>query len=381
MTFQQRLRGLVISALLVPCLAAAAAEPGLSPNEIRVGMVNAQSGPAAALGQSIYQGAQAYFKRINAEGGVHGRRINLLSLDDGYEPSRTAAHTRDLLKTQQVFALLGYVGTPTSRAALPMALRAEVPYLFPFTGAEFLRTPAKHGVFTIRASYIAETEQLVERLTQDLKLSKVAILMQDDSFGESVKSGLNGALLKRGLQIHAQARIQRNSLAMNAAIKTLHKTQPEAVFFVGTYQQLAAAIKQAKAVGFNTRFISVSFIGSERFISEAGSDADGVYISQVVPTPYDTSRALVRAYQTDMQPADVDHASLEGYIGAVVFIKALRKAGSHPTRETFLDALEHLETDLGGFKVAFSRTNHQGSNAVFLTRIENGRAVTVTSMR
>ncbi|MDR7023172.1 ABC transporter substrate-binding protein [Pseudomonas peli] len=380
MTSRQLLRGLVISCLLIPGFASAA-EPGLSTDEVRIGMVNAQSGPAAALGLGMLNGAQAYFKRINAEGGVHGRRITLLSRDDGYEPSQTAAHTRSLLKTQQVFALLGYVGTPTSRAAVPLALRAQVPYLFPFTGAEFLRTPARPGVFNIRASYIEETEHLVERMTQDLKLSKIAILMQDDSFGESVKGGLNGALVKRDLTIHAQARIQRNSLDVTAAIKALQRTQPEAVFFVGTYRQLAASIKQAKALGFNTRFISVSFIGTEGFIREIGRDGDGVYISQVVPSPDDRSLALVRAYQADMQPSDFDHASLEGYIGAAVFTQALRKAGTEPTRETFLDALEHLETDLGGFKVAFSRSQHQGSSAVFLTRIENGQAVPVKTMR
>ncbi|MDD2161013.1 ABC transporter substrate-binding protein [Pseudomonas sp. MIL19] len=380
MTFRQRLVSLFISCLLLPGLSVAA-EPGLSPDEVRVGMVNAQSGPAAALGQSMRNGVQAYFQRINAAGGVHGRRISLLSLDDGYEPSRTAVHTQSLLKTRQVFALLGYVGTPTSRTAVPIAQRAQVPYLFPFSGAEFLRTPVKPGVFNIRASYIEETEQLVERITADLKLSKIAILMQDDSFGESVKSGLNGALLKRDLKIYAQARIQRNSLEVTEAIKALQRTQPEAVFFVGTYKQLAAAIKQAKALNFKTRFISVSFIGSERLIAVAGRDADGVYISQVVPSPNDTSRALVQAYKADMQGTEVDHASLEGYIGARVFIEALRKAGAEPTREGFIDALEHLDMDLGGFTVAFSRNRHQGSDAVYLTRIEQGKAVTVTTMR
>ncbi|WAC43244.1 ABC transporter substrate-binding protein [Pseudomonas sp. SL4(2022)] len=380
MTFRQRLYGLITSCLLLPGFASAA-EPGLGTDEVRIGMVNAQSGPAAALGLGMLNGAQAYFKRVNAEGGVHGRRINLLSRDDGYEPSQTAAHTRNLLQTQQVFALLGYVGTPTSRAAVPLAVRAQVPYLFPFTGAEFLRTPVRPEVFNIRASYIEETEQLVERMTKDLKLSKIALLMQDDSFGESVKGGLNGALLKRKLTIYAQARIQRNSLDVKAAIKALQSIQPEAVFFVGTYRQLAAAIKQAKALGFNTRFISVSFLGTEGFIREAGGDGDGVYISQVVPSPDDSSLALVRAYQADMQHGDFDHTSLEGYIGAAVFTQALRKAGAEPTREAFIDALEHLETDLGGFKVAFSRSQHQGSSAVFLTRIENGQAVPVKTMR
>jgi len=357
------------------------AEPGLSPQEVRIGMVNAQSGPAAALGLGMHSGAQAYFDRINAQGGVNGRRITLLSQDDGYEPDRTAAHTRDLVNNQQAFALLGYVGTPTSRAALPLALQAQVPYLFPLTGAEFLRTPAKPGVFNVRASYIEETEHLVERLTTDLQLRKIAILMQDDSFGESVKSGLNGALTKRGLSIHAEARVLRNSLQVTQAIHALQHAQPEAVFFVGTYKQLAAAVKEAKAQGFNARFLSVSFIGSERLIEIAGLDAEGVYITQVVPSPHDSSIALVKAYQTDLPSGDFSHVSLEGYISAAVFVQALKNAAEPLTRDSFLDALEHLETDLGGFKLSFTRNDHQGSSAVYLTRIENGRAQPVQHMR
>lgn len=357
------------------------AEPGLSPQEVRIGMVNAQSGPAAALGLGMHSGAQAYFDRINAQGGVNGRRITLLSQDDGYEPYRTAAHTRDLLNAQQAFVLLGYVGTPTSRAALPLALQAQVPYLFPLTGAEFLRTPAKPGVFNVRASYIEETEHLVERLTTDLQLRKIAILMQDDSFGESVKSGLNGALTKRGLSIHAEARVLRNSLQVTQAIHALQHAQPEAVFFVGTYKQLAAAVKEAKAQGFNARFLSVSFIGSERLIEIAGLDAEGVYITQVVPSPHDSSIALVKAYQADLPSGDFSHVSLEGYISAAVFVQALKNAAEPLTRDSFLDALEHLETDLGGFKLSFTRNDHQGSSAVYLTRIENGRAQPVQHMR
>ncbi len=360
---------------------AAIAEPGLTAHEVRIGMVNAQSGPAAALGLGMHSGAQAYFDRINAQGGVNGRRITLLSQDDGYEPNRTAAHTRDLLSNQEAFALLGYVGTPTSRAALPLAIQAQVPYLFPLTGAEFLRTPAKPGVFNVRASYIEETEHLVERVTEDLQLSKIAILMQDDSFGESVKSGLNGALSKRGLSLHAEARVLRNSLQVAHAIQALQGSQPEAVFFVGTYKQLAAAVKEAKAQDFNTRFLSVSFIGSERFIQIAGLDAEGVYITQVVPSPHDSSQALVKAYQADMPTGEFNHVSLEGYVSAAVFVQALQKAAEPLTRDSFLDALEHLDTDLGGFKVTFSRNDHQGSSAVFLTRIENGRARPTQRMR
>ncbi|MBA4290491.1 MAG: leucine-, isoleucine-, valine-, threonine-, and alanine-binding protein [Pseudomonas sp.] len=371
----------VLAAWAIIASSSTIAEPGLTAHEVRIGMVNAQTGPAAALGLGMHSGAQAYFDRINAQGGVNGRRIILLSQDDGYEPNRTAAHTRDLLSNQKAFALLGYVGTPTSRAALPLAMQAQVPYLFPLTGAEFLRTPTKLGVFNVRASYIEETEHLVERVTEDLQLSKIAILMQDDSFGESVKSGLNGALSKRGLSLHAEARVLRNSLQVTQAIHALQHAQPEAVFFVGTYKQLAAAVKEANAQGFKTRFLSVSFIGSERFIQIAGLDAEGVYITQVVPSPHDSALALVKAYQADMPTGDFSHVSLEGYVSAAVFVQALKNATEPLTRDSFLDALEHLDTDLGGFKVSFSRNDHQGSSAVFLTHIENGRARPVQRMR
>lgn len=365
--------------LLAGC--SAWAEDGVSPSEIRVGMVNAQSGPAAGLGIGMQAGVATYFARINASGGVNGRQISLIVRDDGYEPSRSASHTQSLIDSDKVFALLGYVGTPTSRAAMPIALRAQVPYLFPFTGAEFLRTPVKDWVFNLRASYIDETEELVERMTQDLGVTKVALLMQDDSFGESVKSGLAGALFKRKLQIQAEARIQRNSLELAGAVQSLQLKQPEAIVFVGTYRQLAVAIRQARASGMTARFFTVSFIGTDNFIAAAGPDGDGVYITQVVPAPHDASVAVVEHYLHDIRPADVGYASLEGYLGAMIFVQALRNTGAEPTRAKLASALEALNSDLGDFKVAFSPSDHQGSDAVFLTRIQGGKAVPVDRMQ
>ncbi len=369
----------VSACLLVPALAARA-EPGVSAQEVRVGMVNALSGPAAGLGMGMKAGAEAYFARINAAGGVNGRRITLVSLDDGYEPARSAATTQRLIDSENIFALLGYVGTPTSRAAMPLVQRAQVPYLFPFSGATVLRVPVHKWVFNVRASYADETEEMVERLSQDLGVRKVALLMQDDSFGETVKSGLAGALAKRGLQIHGEARILRNSLAVEAAVDALKRQQPEAVFFVGTYKQLAAALKQAKVAGLKTRFVTVSFIGTENFVAEAGGAGDGVYITQVMPSPYDSSRALVARYRDDMGTGAIGYTSLEGYVGAALFAQALGKAGPQPTREGLVTVLTSLQADLGGFKVEFSPTNHQGSDAVFLTRVQGGQAQPVTRM-
>lgn len=356
------------------------AEPGISANQVLLGMANAQTGPASGIGAGVSAGAQAYFSRVNAAGGIHGRKISLILKDDGYEPARTAAVTHELIEQDGVFALLGYVGTPTSRAALPIALDAQVPYLFPFTGAEFLRTPVRESVFTVRASYYDETEAIVEHLTNDLGMRKIAILMQDDSFGETVKGGLAGALYGRDLHIQHAARIKRNSLDVMPAVQALKSAEPQAIVFVGTYMQLAAAVKQARAIGLNARFVTVSFIGTENFISAGGADAEGVYITQVVPSPYNRALPIIQQYLLDIAPADIGYGSLEGYVDAWVFSEALRKAGPEPTRKALVKALQTLTVDLGGFPVAFSPTNHQGSNAVFLTRVQDGRALPVQHM-
>lgn len=357
------------------------AESGVSQNEIRIGMVNAQSGPAAGLGVGMKDGVLAYFARVNADGGVNGRKISLIVKDDTYEPARTAALTEALISNDDVFALLGYVGTPTSRAAIPIASSAQVPYLFPFTGAEFLSTPLKKWVFSLRASYFEETEEMLERMHKDLGLNKIAILMQDDSFGESVKSGLAGALSKRGMRIHAEARILRNSLNVKAAVATLKQAEPQAIVFIGTYQQLAAAIKQAKAVGLSAHFFTVSFIGTENFISAAGADSEGVYITQVVPSPDNSELPIIQQYRADIAPRAVAYASLEGYLAAKTLTIALAATGQAPTRTELVEELQYLQTDLGGFPVAFSPNNHRGSKAVFLTRVKNGKAVPVNHMR
>lgn len=357
------------------------AEEGVTDDEVRLGMVNAQSGPAAGLGKGLHAGAQAYFARVNAAGGVYGRKISLQLRDDSYEPVLTAEHTRELIASRNIFALFGYVGTPTSRAAMPIALQARVPYLFPFTGAEVLRKPLHPWVFNVRASYFDETEVLVERMTRDLGLTKVALLMQDDSFGETVKSGLVGALDRRQMSIHSEARVQRNSLEVAPAVDQLKQSQPEAIVFVGTYKQLAAAVRQARVSGLDARFFTVSFVGTDNFIAEAGLAADGVYISQVMPSPYDRSSALIRQYQADVPADEIGYASLEGYIDAAVFVAALRESGPAPTRVALVQALAFLQVDLQGFAVAFSPSDHQGSDAVFLTRVQAGRALPVEQLR
>jgi branched-chain amino acid transport system substrate-binding protein len=364
--------GVLLAATGLPSLA----QEGVTDKEIRIGMANALSGPASGLGTDLKAGADAYFAKVNAAGGVNGRRIVLVSKDDGYEPEKTAAATKALIEQDKVFVLFGYVGTPTSAAAVPLASRAGVPYLFPFTGAEFLRNPVNKLVFNVRASYFDETELMVERLTKDAGAKSIALFIQDDAFGEAGKAGVNRALHKRNMKVAAEARYKRNTLDVDAGLAQIKAANPDGVVFIGTYASLAAIVKKAKAQGIKSKFMTVSFIGTAGFLKEAGADGDGVYITQVMPSP-DSNAPLVKQYLQDMKGGPVNYGSLEGYVDAAVLVEALKKTGANPTRAAFLSALESLNVDLGGLKVAFSATSHQGAKDVFLTVVRGGKAVQV----
>jgi branched-chain amino acid transport system substrate-binding protein len=350
-------------------------QESIAEKEIRIGMANALSGPAAGLGVNLKAGVEAYLARVNAAGGVNGRRIVLVSRDDGYEPEKTAAATRALIEQDKVFALFGYVGTPTSAAAVPLASRAGVPYLFPFTGAEFLRNPVNKWVFNVRASYFDETETMAERLTKDAGAKKIALFIQDDAFGEAGKAGVNRALHRRNMKVAEEARYKRNTIDVDEGMAKIKAAAPDAVVFVGTYKPFVEIIKRAKAAGLKAKFMTVSFIGTADFIKEAGADGEGVYITQVMPSPDNVALPLVKQFQDDMKGGPVNYSSLEGYANAAVLVEALKKSGATPTRALFLAALEGLSADLGGLKVAFSPASHQGAKDVFLTVVRGGTAV------
>lgn len=365
--------------LLVASGSPARAEDGVTDTEIRIGMANALTGPASGLGTDLKTGATAFLTRINAAGGVNGRKVVLVSKDDGYEPKNTASATQALIEQDKVFALFGYVGTPTSAAAVPLASRSSVPYLFPFTGAEFLRNPVNKFVFNVRASYFDETELMIERLTKDIGAKKIMLFIQDDAFGEAGKAGVNRALHKRGMAAAEEARYKRNTLGVDEGVAKIKAAAPDAVIFVGTYASLSAAVKKAKAQGIKAPFMTVSFIGTERFIQEAGADGDGVYITQVMPA-LDSGVPVVAQYLGDMKGGPINYSSLEGYVDAAVLVEALKKAGANPTRAGLVGALEGLSADIGGLKIAFSAANHQGMKNVFLTVVRGGKAVQVDKL-
>ena len=361
-----------LAAVLSVLLAISArAEDGVSSNNILFGQVAALSGPAQALGQGMREGILAAFGEVNRAGGIDGRQLELKSVDDGYEPEKTIAATKKIITDDKVFALVGAVGTPTSAAGQPIATAAKVPFIAPFTGAEFLRNPYNRYVVNIRSSYFQETEAWIEHLTKDLGITKIAILYQDDAFGLAGLKGVNMAMAKRNMQLVSSGTFKRNTIAVKSALLDIMKGQPQAIVTVGPYKPIATFIKLARQQKMDAVFIAISFVGSDALAKELGSEGAGVIVSQVVPFPGDKSLPIVASF-----PAALDKnsrptfVSLEGYLAGRLIIEALKRIRGELSREALLDAIAKDPFDLGGVKLSFGPARNQGSDAVYFTVLQ-----------
>ena len=343
---------------------------GVTVDTILIGQSAALSGPAEELGKEMQSGAEAYFDVVNKNGGVNGRKIKLVSIDDGYEPERAAANTRKLITENKVLALFGYVGTPTSNAALPIFTEAKVPFIGAFTGAQSLREPFNRYIFNVRASYFDETEDIVGHLVQQ-GIKRIGVFYQNDAYGKAGLAGVERAMKKRMLEIAVTATVERNTIDVAAAVAILAKSKTDAIIMISAYKSCAAFIKELKRAGGFQQFWNVSFVGSKALSNELRDEGRGVQISQVVPFPWSDVNPIVRDYQKRIGgPEKYSFTSLEGYIAAKVLVEGLKRAGKNPTRESLVDGLASMgKVDLGGFTVNYSPTNHNGSNFVDLTII------------
>jgi len=360
-----------LSSFSIP--ASAGPVPGVTADTIVIGQSAAFSGPTARLGESMRDGAQLYFDEVNRNGGVRGRKIKLVSLDDGYEPDRAVQNTKRLVQEDKVFALFGYVGTPTSYAVIPLIGEAKIPFFGAFTGAEGLRTPINRYIFNVRASYNQETETLVNYLVTSRK-QRIAVFYQDDAYGKAGLSGVQAAMDRRKLAIAAMGTVQRNTVNVAEAVRVIAATKPQGIIMIGAYKSCAAFIKEMNKTGLKPDYLNVSFVGSDALAQELGSEGHGVMISQVVPYPHDRQfpvadefTRLAKAHAPNLK---LSFNNLEGYIAAKAFVEGLQRAGSNLTREKLVDALETFkDVDLGNFRLSFSPQNHNGSNFVGLTLI------------
>ena len=348
-------------------------DPGIFDDRILFGQSAAFSGPAQALGHGMRLGIEAAFHEQNQAGGVHGRMLELTTLDDQYEPHLAYGNTLNLINRERVFALIGEVGTPTARSASPLANAEEVPFIAPFTGAGFLREANLENVVNLRASYHQETEEMVARLTEDLGITRVAVMYQNDSYGQSGLDGVVDALGKRGLAPVASWYYQRNSDAVKAAAFHIVQADPEAVIMIGAYAPVAKAITVARQ-DIDPIFMAVSFVGSNALAQELGPDGAGIFVTQVVPLPDDTGVPAVAAYRAALTAFDANavpgFVSLEGYLAGRLAIVGLEQCGPDVSRDCFLGAMRDSGTiDLGGLTLQYGPGDNQGSDAVFVTVI------------
>ncbi len=355
---------------------ARAQSAGVADDRIVLGQSAPFSGPANQLGLQFHLGAQLHFEAVNAKGGINGRRIELQRLDDGYEPERCAANTRQFIG-QNVFALFGYVGTPTSLAALPLATEAKVPFFAPFTGAQALREPFNRYAVHVRASYFDETEAIVRQVTS-VGIRKVAVFHQNDAYGKTGLEGVQRALQAQNLAPVAVGTVERNSTEVAAALKDILATRPEAIVQIGAYKACATFIRLARQQGYAGNFYNVSFVGTQALSDELGAMAKGVVVSQVMPFPYAPVMPLSGDYLAalkDQRGVAPNYSGMEGFVAARVFTEALSRAGRNLTRDAFLGAVDGLQNlNLGGFPVDFGPKKHTGSRFVELTLLtEDGR--------
>ncbi len=359
-----------------------------SPGALRLGMSTALSGPAARLGHNMRAGVLAALAEVNRQGGVRGRPLCLISLDDGYEPERVVPNMHTLIEREGVLAVIGNVGTPTAVAAAPIASRFRTPFYGAFTGAGLLRkSPPERYVVNYRASYAEETAAMVDALIRQggLKPREIAFFTQRDAFGDAGYAGGMAALRRHGLKDERQivhGRYERNTVAVENGLADilLADPEPKAVIMVGTYAPCAAFVKLARAHGLRSLLLNVSVVGGEPFAEKLGPAGDGVIVTQVVPhyrSELPIARDFNRALAAWSPKAAPTFGAFEGYIATRIFLRALRTIPGDPAREKVIDALEGLgRFDLGlGTPLVLSREEHQASHRVWPTIIRKGKLV------
>jgi len=361
------------AAALVAAAPAQAQTPGVSAAAVVIGQSVPLTGANAELGNDIRNGALAYFARLNEAGGVHGRRIELASLDDANQVPRAEANTRKLVEEQGVFALFGYASATLSRPALPFVEKHKLPFLAPFTGADPMRVFNRH-VYNMRASYADELEKIVEHYVT-FGTRRFAIVHYDDVVGKENFAAVERALKKRNLGVASVAAFKdRAKPDIEGGLKDVMKGNPEVVILTTLFKATSDFIKSAQKAGFTAQMVSNSFPGASPLAKELGKAGAGVAITQVVPPPTRRSLPVVQEYQVAIEKQlgrkEYSFTSLESFIAAKVTAEAIRRAGPKLTREGFMHALDGMKGyDAGGYLMSFSPTDHNGSSHVELTVI------------
>ncbi|CAG9173924.1 ABC transporter substrate-binding protein [Cupriavidus pinatubonensis] len=363
----------MLAATLGIAAPAALAEPGVSKTVIRIGQSAGVSGPVAGSVREQIEGAQVYLRAVNANGGVAGRRIELVTLDDGFDAKRTPGNVRKLIDDEKVFALFMVRGTPQNESILPIITTEKVPLIAPLTGAITLHRPVNRYVFNVRAKYQDEVARAVNHLSTS-GMTRIAIVYANDGFGKDVYEGFTAALQARGAQPAAAASFARPMGDITQQVATVNKTDPQAVLVIGSGSEAARVIRDMRKAGSQAQFVTLSNNAADSFIKELGDDARGLIITQIVPGTNSSQMTLASEYRSlaRQQGVTLTNAGMEGFMSAKVLVEGLRRAGPDLTRERLVTALENLrDYDMGGILISYSPTRHTGSSFVEMSIVSS----------
>ena len=367
-------------------LSTTVAVQGVSDNEVVFGQSAALSGISKNLGIDMRAGLQAAFQEVNKKGGVSKRRLRLITRDDGYESELAVRAVQHLIEKDKVFSLVGGVGTPTSKAVVPIVARTPLLYIGPFTGASFLRKSYTDTVINMRASYAQETKEMVLRLKKDLNIRRIGVLYQNDSYGLDGLNGVRKATKEvKGIKIVSLGNYTRNTVAIKTALLNIRKGNPQAIIIIGAYAPVARFVKWAEKLKMKSMvFLSVSFVGASALAAELKNSKANIYVTQTVPFPKNKTSPLIKKYQAAMKASKngnrISFVSLEGYIVGRLVIKALARVGENLTHKTFTDAFKQAKNkfNIDGFPLHYDELNdNQGSDQVFLTKIYKNKIIPV----
>lgn len=343
---------------------------GAAQAQILIGQTAGFSGPVASGVKETTDGARLYIDFVNARGGVHGQNIELISMDDKFDPKLAAENARQLITDRQVLALFLNRGTPHTEAINPLLEQHGVPLIAPSTGAMVLHHPVKKYIFNVRATYQRESEKAVEHLLT-MGVQRIAVIHTDDSFGQDGLQGAVRGLTKGSLQPVVVLKTDRSKPDFSVLAAPLAKAQTQAIIWVGSGTHVVDGIKALRAAGPVPQVVTLSNNASSGFVKSLGANARGVIVTQVFPSERSIAYPMVKEAQgliSAKAGATLSPAMLEGFAAAKVLVEGLQRAGRNPSREKLRSALEGIRNfNLGGLEVGYGPDDHTGLDFVDLS--------------
>lgn len=331
--------------------------------QLRIGQPSGFTGPAAAGVKENTDGARLYIDAINRQGGIHGQQLELITMDDKFDPATTAQVGRALITEKNVLALFLNRGTPHSQALLPMLAELRVPLVGPSTGAMALHDPVNPWVFNVRATYQREAIKAIRHLAS-LGVTRIAVLQTDDSFGADAALGAEKGFAATGLKAVFLQKFPREQPDFAELASKVKASDVQAILFIGSTGSVANGVKALRLAGQTAQVVTLSNNASEGFIKLLGEHARGIIVTQVFPNERAMNFRLIKEAQELAKAKGlpgVSPAMIEGFAAAKVLVEGLRRAGPKPTPSGLRDALESIHKfDLGGLEVSYSATDHSG---------------------